>query len=134
MNASHVYYVKAGNYGEAGQHGRTIDGKPLDHHAGGIMLCPRDDCGAPMTVGQEQIEHIGSPCSVGHMSHKYRVMHALDGPPFGPNVKCGAHFVTGDPEETVPTSAWPQDLAWLLDTFGGPRQVYRRPITWHGDV
>jgi len=116
----YVYYVRGLSYGES-------------YRIGGYMVCPRADCAAILGVAQEQIDHVGNPCSVAHVGHKYRPI--AEG--IGPRLHCGAHFVTLDPEERRSSDEWPKDLAWFLHDHGvngALPHVFRRPIVWHGDM
>lgn len=122
----YVVYTKLPHYGELGHMGRKLDGTPIEGHYGGVMFCPR--CDSPLSVAQEQIEHIGSPCSVAHTSTHYRDI--LEGKP---KRRCGAHFVTQDPEEKIADYQFPQGTAeWV--TGSGDHTLYRRPIRWESDA
>lgn len=119
----YVYYMKLSDYGKVKTPGKTVEGEAVVAHVGGVGVCPRPDCLSLIGMAQEQIEHRGDKHSVAHVGgHPTRA-------------KCGAHFVTGDPEEVV--TSWPHDLDAALEEVAAcfhPDAIYRRPITWHGDV
>lgn len=112
----YVLYVKSPHYGSPGYVGYEMDGKEIHDQHGGEMLCPR--CGMPLTVARRQIEHgPQTPCSIGHTGGRLDLY-----------ARCGAHWVTGDPEEQVPIGSPIPRRIW------GTKAVYRRPVIWHGDV
>lgn len=113
MTQDEVLYIKAANYGDPEFPGVDGAGNTLFGHYGGYAMCPR--CRRVLAVGQEQLEHGRSPCSIGHMG------------------TCRAHFTTTDPETQVPPADAPEELRRYMD-IAETAIVYRRPIVWHSDV
>lgn len=123
-----AYFVRSIRYGSPGLVGYEMDGKPVHDQHGGYVCCPR--CTSPLSVGFSQLNHGPvNPHSIAHTSLR------LDRLAAGERVRCGAHWVMGDPEEVMSHDVVPRALWDSLQGFrAGTAEVYRRPVGWHGDV